>query len=329
MSTTYNHIISDETGQQLHADLGSLHADGGNIHADLGTTIHADLQAIVAMGTTRYDEAISTAEAAVETADAVAALEEYDRQQANGTYAGRDLATVLASETASAGSIYAALHARAQAGDYDGLRIRDWVDVTLRNSTVMRYRIAALDHYRNCGDTAMGHHIHMVPDTVYNEAVRWNSTNTNQGTASEKNPYLASNLHAWEVGTFLPLLPDALQAVLVEPRALMEERYNASSQLTASTGWSWKGLGKVFSLDEVEVCGQVVWGTPGWSAGMSSQLPIFQGAGDRIKGRLNWHLRVAHGSSATKVCYVGSSGYVRSDDATVTWPRPLPCFLIG
>lgn len=262
-------------------------------------------------------------------ADAIEHARVGSAEQANNTYPGRSIAQAFADEVEEAGGVYRFLSQRARAGNYDGLRIGDYVDVTLKNSTVMRYRIAAFDHYYNCADQAMGHHIHMVPDEVYNEEVHWNNTNTNQGTSAENNPYLVSNLHSWEIGTFLPLLPDELQGVLVSMRALMEERYNASQQLTASTGWSWKDIGKVFSLDEVEVYGQTVWGTPGWSAGMSSQLPIFRETRNRIKGRTNWWLRVAGGGSATNACIVVSGGYAGSIAATGSWVRPLPCFLIG
>ena len=83
----------------------------------------------------------------------------------------------------------------------------------------MRYQIAAFDHYYNCADAAMGHHIVMVPTStpavtgdyaINGSYIYWNTTNTNNGTADEKQPYLASNLHAWETGVFLPLMPHGL-----------------------------------------------------------------------------------------------------------------------
>lgn len=265
--------------------------------------------------------------------NALEAVNEYAREGsvelANNTYPGRNLATVLADEAEAAGGIYAALHARVRAANYAGLRIGDYVDVTLTDSTVMRYQIAAFDHYYNCADQAMGHHLFMVPTTPWSANIQWNTTATNQGTNAQKNPYLVSNLHSWEVNTFLPKLPQALRDVLIDHRSLVEDRYNASSQLSASTGWHWDSLGKVFSLSEMEVYGCCVWGTPAWSQGMDSQLPLFRETRNRIKSRASWWLRVARGSSASNACLVNYTGTASDTSAAHAGVRPLPCFLIG
>ena len=309
MSTTYNHIMSDETGLLLHADL----------------------QAIVALGTTKYNEAIATAEEAVDTADATALLEEYDRQLIDNIYAGREIATIpeIADEVATYGTVWQFLHARATTGDWTGLRIGDWFEVTPTGASAMRYQIAAFDHYYNCADQAMGHHVFCVPTAPWGENVLWNTTNTNQGTSAQKNPYLVSNLHTWEISTFLPKLPSTLQNVLINHRSLVEDRYSSSGGLNASTGWHWDSLGKVFSLSEMEVYGCCVCGTPQWSQGMDSQLPLFRETKNRIKSRAYWWLRVANGSSSTNVCRVGNYGDATATAATYASLRPLPCFLIG
>ena len=247
----------------------------------------------------------------------------------NNTYPGRNLATVIADEVTSAGSIYAAMHARAQAQKDQGLRLHDYFDLTLSNSVVMRYEIGAFGHNYNAGDTAQPWTFFMVPTTPYPDPVQWNTTATNQGTSAEKNPYMVSNLHTWMTTTFYNLLPSGLREVLVDYRTLMEERYNASSQLTASTGWAWKSIGKVFALSEVEVYGECVWGTPAWSEGEQTQLPIFRETKDRIKSRAAWWLRVAYGSSASNVCLVYDGGNADYTSAAHTGFRPLPCFLIG
>lgn len=265
--------------------------------------------------------------------DALEDVNEYAREGSvelpNNTYPGRNLATVFADEITEAGSIWAFLHARAQAKDDSGMRIGDYVDITLSNSNVMRYQIGAFGHNYNAGDTAQPWTFFMVPTTTYPDNVQWNTTATNQGTSAEKNPYMVSNLHTWMTTTFYNMLPADLHSILVDYRTLMEERYNASSQLTASTGWAWKSIGKVFALSEVEVYGECVWGTKSWSEGEQTQLPIFRETKDRIKGRAAWWLRVAYGSSASDACYVSSHGDAARSSASNTGVRPLPCFLIG
>ncbi len=256
---------------------------------------------------------------------------EYDRELENNIYEGRSIAAIpeIATEVAGYATVWAFLHARAQAGNYAGLRIGDWFDVTLTNGTTMRYQIAAFDHYYNCADSPMGHHIFCVPTTAWGTAVQWNTSATNQGTSAEPAPYLVSNLHNWELNTFYPMLPDTLKNVLINHRSLVETRYNASGALNASTGWKWADLGKVFSLSEMEVYGCCVWGTPGYSQGMDSQLPLFRETKNRIKARVGWWLRVASGSSSSYVCDVGNGGNAHSSSASYSSIRPLPCFLIG
>lgn len=264
----------------------------------------------------------------------------------NNTYSGRNLATVLADEAEDAGGIYAALHARVAAANYDGLRIGDWMDVplTARSGTItqstVRYVIAAFDHYYDCSDQPIGHHIVFVPyapvdmtgssyatNTSY---IMWNTTATNQGTSAENNPYLVSNLHKWELNEFLGKLPSTLQGYLLDHRSLCESRYSASASLNASTGWGWKSLGKIWSPSEMEVYGCCAWGTPGYSQGMDSQFPLFRETRDRIMGgRVHWWLRVVSGSSASNVCHVGHTGTAHDNSATNTRVRPRPCFLLG
>ncbi len=254
-------------------------------------------------------------------------------------YDGANLETVFATEIAAKGSVAAWLTARRKAADYSGMHIRDYVNITLTNGTVMKYRIGAFDHYYNCADAAMAHHIVMVPDTTYalpssdayvtnGSYILWNTTATNNGTSSENNPYIASNLHAWELGVYLKLMPTAWQGVMLNHRSLVEIRY-ASPAATDSTSWKWADLGKIWSPSEMEVYGCLVWGTRGWSQGMDSQFPIFSETRDRIKARCSWWLRSAMGGSSSYVCCVGSAGTAGNYSATNTWVRPLPCFLVG
>ena len=277
------------------------------------------------------------------TANAVTTAEEYDRQHNINAYAGRSLASVFANEIGST-DIYTWLRNRARNANFAGLRIGDYIDVPITAGAnvpaqTVRYRIGAIDQYYNCGDTAKGHHIVMVPrapvsvtgsKAVNTSYLQWRDTNDNNGTADEKHPYLCSKLHDWEINDFLPALPSTLQSAIMTQFVLLEERYSSSGKLTEASSWSWVDLGKIWSPSEMEVYGCPVWGTKGYSVGFDSQFPIFTDTASRIVGgRVDWWLRSVTGGSSSNACCVSSSGAARNGAPADGWARPLPCFLLG
>ena len=268
---------------------------------------------------------------------------EYDRQSASLMYPGRNIESIdeLADEIESAGSVYAFLHARAQANNPAGLRIGDYMNVSAGIYGTRKFELAHYDPYYQMGSTAMGHHFCFVDATpvsipstdayVTNGSyIMWNTTATNQGTSAEPSPYLVSNLHAWEINNFLPALPSELQGYLINRWEFLETRYSASGGLTASTGRAWKQIGKVWSLSEMEVYGAVVWGTVGQSVGIDRQFALFRDSKRQLNGqRLYWWLRVPSGSSASTVCYVNNTGAANYNSAANTSVRPRCGFLLG
>ena len=224
---------------------------------------------------------------------------EYNRQGQIGKYGGQNIATILAGEIGS-GSVYDALHKRIAAANFAGLRVGDYLDVPLVSASAVttqqsvRFLLAHIDPYLYCGDNSKGHHIAFVASApiavaktvtgVANDSfLVWNTTNTNQGTADVKNPYLNSNLKAWEK-LFEACLPESLTKYLLTQRVLLEERYSASGALNDSNSWSWQDIGKVFSLSEMEVYGCPVWGTKGYSVGFDCQFDLFRDTAHRVNG---------------------------------------------
>lgn len=284
-------------------------------------------------------EAAEAANTAAEAANSAA-------KTATETYQGRDIATLLASEITGGSTVYDALHARAQAGDFSGLRVRDYIDVPLVSASgvagqqSVRFIIAHIDPYLWCDDRSKGHHIAFVAsapievsssyDGVVNSScIPWNETNTNQGTSDIKNPYLCSQLKGWETA-FEACLPEGLTKYILTQRVLLEERYSASGALTDSNNWSWQDIGKVWSLSEMEVYGCPVWGTPGYSVGFDCQFDLFKDTAHRLNGsRYAWWLRSVGGGSSAYVCCVGNLGYATCDDAASGWFRPRVGFLLG
>ncbi|MCI6547485.1 MAG: phage baseplate upper protein [Coriobacteriaceae bacterium] len=287
--------------------------------------------------------AAQNANTAASNANAVTTAEEYDRQQSINQYGGRSIESVFANEIGS-NNVWTWLQSRVKAANFAGLRIGDYIDVQLTAGAnvplqTVRYRIGAIDHYYQCGDTAKGHHIVMVPNAPVSvtgskasnsSCLQWRDTNDNNGTSAEKHPYLVSKLHNWEINDFLPSLPSALQNAIMVQRVLLEERYSSSEKLTESSGWSWADLGKIWSPSEMEVYGCPVWGTKGYSVGFDSQFPIFNDTASRLNGnRVNWWLRSVMGGSASDACRANDYGSANGGAPTGGWVRPRPCFLIG
>ena len=270
---------------------------------------------------------------------------EYNTLALIGKYAGRDLKTVLKDEIGT-GTVWDALDKRIKNGDFSGLRVGDYVDESLTNQTAVtslstvRWLIAHFDPYYLCGDAPKGHHIAFISSTpiaisstyekvVNSSYIQWNTTNTNQGTADEKCPYLCSNLKKWETA-FETCLPSTMTKYMLTQRVLLEERYSASGALTDSNSWSWQDIGKVWSLSETEVYGQRVWGTEGYSVGFDCQFDIFKDTAHRLNGsRVAWWLRSVGGGSSSYACCVGDTGGAGSPGAALDWGRPRVGFLLG
>ena len=298
---------------------------------------------ILTVGGTNYEMIDDTARTNATTALNNA---EYNRQGLIGKYPGQSLATILAGEVSGSTTIYDALHKRVQAANFSGMRVGDYIDVPLVSASgvtsqqSVRFLLAHIDPYLWCDDRSKGHHLAFVASapiavasTVTGAAnssyLMWNTTNTNQGTADQKCPYLNSNLKAWEK-LFEACLPEGLTKYLLTQRVLLEERYSASGALSDSNSWSWQDIGKVWSPSEMEVYGCPVWGTKGYSVGFDCQFDLFRDTAHRLNGTwCAWWLRSVVGGSSSNVCCVSGDGSAPCTSATNTWVRPRPGFLVG
>lgn len=283
------------------------------------------------VGGTSYTIIDPTARASAQSALTNA---EYDRQEFNGIYGGRNLNSLFSGQS----DLYAYLGGLCDS-KFGDLRIGDYFTVPVESNNYVA-RIAGMDTYLGAMDTPLTqHHLVCLFDpipitdadwqTTDGQYLYWADTASNQGTADEKHPYLRSNLHKWETQWLYPKLPQALRNRIIDRRCLLEERYSATESLTESSGWSWTSLGPIWSLSEMEVYGAPVWGTKGYSVGESCQLPIFRQTKDRVRTRVTWWLRSVVGGSASDVCCCSGNGSAYNTSPRYTWVRPRPGFLLS
>lgn len=195
------------------------------------------------------------------------ALYFYNRLSVNDSISiNSNLVTVLG--TANAADAFAALRTRADAGNFYGLRLGDYIDVpsmTIDGSEIansnerLRFEIAGFDTYLNVGDTPVSsHHILMISkNCVFQKAM--NSTPINAGG------YAASELCAY--------LNNQVKTGLVNAIGIIPKTVHRS--LDTKGEWAWLAE-TVFIPSEVEVFGHQAWSNNrGYSSGTSVQWPLF------------------------------------------------------
>lgn len=235
---------------------------------------------------------------------------------------------------------WAELQAKIQAGDFSNLYIGDYKQITLTTGEVVIMELASVSQYRNHGDTAIGYHLDFISRDCLSGNKRFNPTNNNNGTADEKNPWLASELYKTlndESSGVYATLPADLKPYIITKRANCEERYSTAGAVTRNIGWFWKNMGKLWLPTEVEVFGHHTWSEPGYGTsggGCDLQYPIFRLNGF-IKGdgnggsRCNWWEASAARTDSTHFCNVSGNGDATHDTAAHPYIYVPLCFRIG
>lgn len=222
------------------------------------------------------------------------------------------------------------IHKKTMAGDFIGLRVGDYKTMMLTTGEVVEMQIAAINPYKNHGDTALGNHIIWLSRDCLAQTYQMRPEANNNGTSEEKNPFRASALFNTLQNTIYPTIPEEWRNIIGDMRCLYGERYSSSGTVTADTGWSWKNRGKLILPTPQEV-----FGNNGWSenyeccgGGLNIQWPIFIG-GNVIKGlgrggsRCTWWLCSAQAGSGTAFCRVILDGSVSGTWAPDSLGVPL------
>ena len=210
----------------------------------------------------------------------------------DGMYTGKDLTTLYNKENAGStySSIWAWLHARIGANNFEGIHVGDYIPIALSAGTItdgtttysitaktLNAQIAGINTYEHYGDTEVPKHIDFITKEGIGTNIPWNPANNNNGTSVQENPWLASKIYACLNGVnnystsaynsvahgfavqnstgVLQLLPAALQTYIVEKRMYAPKRYSNSGLLTESTSGAWVNYGKLWLPTEMEAYG--------------------------------------------------------------------------
>lgn len=198
----------------------------------------------------------------------------------------------------------AAFQAKLINGDFTGLDLGDFFDITLTTGEKMRYAISGFNPYLNFGDTDIltANHAIMTPVDCMAATAKMNETDTNTGG------YAGSLMPAYLEGV-LATFPAEWRAVMRPIRRLENNKGT----------WAW-ATRTLFLLSETEVHGHPVW-TDGHDGG-TRPLPLYQlssryrvkglGYGSSAQGqRAHWWLASPYEANTTDFCHVTSYGNSR------------------
>lgn len=212
------------------------------------------------------------------------------------------------------GKIYtpAEFKAKVQSGDFSGLELGDYFDITLTTNEKMRYAISGFNTYLNYGDSPIltANHVIMTPVDCMKAKAKMKDTADNTGG------YAAS------------LMPAHLETVLATFPAEWKSVMRAIRRLENNKGtWAW-ATRTLFLLSETEVHGHPVW-ADGYDGG-TRPLPLYQfsaryrikglGFGESAKGnRYYWWLASPSAAFTTSFAFVYGSGYSYSTYASSSY----------
>lgn len=240
---------------------------------------------------------------AIETADGtrkVLASDLFSMLGGNNLYLPRSLANY---EGKNLGEIYTPqeFKSKVESGDFSGLDLGDYFDITLTTNEKMRYVISGFNTYLNFGNTALtAPHVIMTPVDCMATTKQMKATNDNTGG------YAGSLMPAY-LKTVLATFPTEWKNIMRSIRRLENNKGT----------WAWASR-TLFLLSETEVHGSPVW-SDSYDGG-TRPLPLYQfstryrikglGFGSSAKGsRAAWWLASPHAANTTSFCLVSHYGH--------------------
>lgn len=211
--------------------------------------------------------------------------------------------------------------AKAATGDFAGLNIGDYKDITLTTGESVRMEIAGIDTYFGY-QSNNSHRLYFISRDCLAAAYAMNSTNTNTGG------FPASALKTTLNTTIFNTLPDDLRTVIKADKRLCNTK----------GGWEWKNDQKLWLPSEVEVWGHNTLSEVEYGNGCGVQFPIFMGSlrhvckglgkGKAEQGiRADWWCDSAYAANTQGFCNVFSGGSAGSANASLAIGVPI-CFTV-
>lgn len=137
-------------------------------------------------------------------------------------YYGIDLTTKFASEIAQYSDVWSWIYNRAYDVNFQGLNVGDYIPFTMSDSgsTVIKAQIAGFnidigDKNKLANSHSGNSYIDFISKDCYPQYIQWNTTETNAGTTTQPNPFLASNVCSVLNSTIYGYLPAALKEVII------------------------------------------------------------------------------------------------------------------
>ncbi|MCL2357481.1 MAG: DUF6273 domain-containing protein [Defluviitaleaceae bacterium] len=253
---------------------------------------------------------------------------------------GANLEAVHAAEISASphnGNVWSWIRARIRAGNYSGIRIGDWIQITVSGNVVIM-EVAGINTYTRsvAGGTAIPNHIDFISRNLFPEHRQFNRVPFNNGILGAESPWAASDLRAWLNGLqtdvpngvganpetisvdytiigLFPRLPEQLRAVIVRKNSVAAGRFSFGVLLTDDNVSGGGGLDNLWIPSEVEVFGIVVHGTCGISHAGGVQYPIFANNMSRVTKTVGgvslgstWWLMIPQSGNSSAVSAVQS-----------------------
>jgi hypothetical protein len=274
-------------------------------------------------------------------------------QIADRIYEGEDLTARWASEiggTRFNGNVAAWAQARIKAGDWRGIHVGDYIPITCKNNVKLNMR-ANINTYKNWGDVAIGNHIDWISLEYWPELIIYNLVDYNNGTTVSPYPWLSCYLYANLNGLkmlvpnsaiaspsmievdftgrgIIDQLPDEWQAVIVQKRARLPQRYTAGALLTNDNNWGWSNAGKLWIPSEVERYGTEHWGSKnGFSGAANRQYQVFADTPELVRSN-SWMMGSAGNDSRSVIVNGRNGGSDRLPASTMAPAVPI-CFRVA
>ena len=270
-------------------------------------------------------------------------------------YSGVDLTVKYASEI-SREDPWSWIKSRITNTDYSGIHVGDYIPFECTNGVKLNAQIVGIDTYYQLGSDVnrVPHHIDFICRELWPTTTRMHSSDFNNGTSTEKAPYLCSDMYYYlnslkgtlqnesdttsvdytNSGVYY-FLPVELKECILDKYGFATLRYNSTSVSKNDTGREWKNFGHLWLPNEFEITGQNIINDSKFERIWSFHYPFFNSTSARIRKasdssssyRSWWTSSAANGYS-TDYVLIGNDGTLSQRTASGNLYFPV-CFRIG